>query len=745
VLWVINSNAILAITEANCRMRTFQCTALLLLTGFTLGHAHQSGNNNAMSPVTRVVEMLQGLAKQTEADGKKEEDLYETFVCWAKTIIDSKTASNAAAEARIQELQTYIADLDAGRIELTTERVDLEKELEEVLGDIETATEIREKEKADYASAKLEMTQAIDALEDAIKVLKEATTEEKKDSSFLRVRSEVSSSSRTAAQEAASLRAAADLGEKFLTKGDSLFLRRLLTGDVPRASWKKLNRKATFKMSYKARSGKIQEVLAKLLDTFDSNLKEATEKEVEAMKSYQELMKAKTAQKDAAQEALIKMEKENGARGLSKADATTEMEALQQQVKDDKMYIEQVTKTLEEKKTEWKVRMALRTAELGAISKAIAILHSDDARDLFKKSFKSQGYSFLQTTSRQRRGIAVSTLTQAAKDSKDDRLVLLASSLASKGHFDEVIKAIDTMVSTLKAEETTDLKVKEDCETTRADDTRTASLTSRAIDELTDAITQLETEIKELEAQIEDAQKKIEAIDAELAKTKKIREEEAVEYAANKKDDQEAVSLVTQAKDVLADFYKSNNLMLVQKKQPAVAAGKAPPPPPTTWEAPYGGQTEESTGIVAILEMIVEDIQKDIADADKEEAEAIALYDKTVKALTTEKQGLQKQISEWEGIKADKAESVITKGKEKSTKKKQLGAVMKKMADAEPGCDFALINYAERAKNRQTEIDGLLKAKAILSGGKFDGLPDPNREIKPGDAFLQSSPRLRGA
>lgn len=699
-----------------------------------------------MSPVTRVVEMLQALTKQIEKEGKKEEDLYETFVCWGKSIIDQKTASNAAAEARIQELETYIADLDAGRIELTTERVDLEKELEEVLGDIETATEIREKEKADYASAKLEMEQAISALEDAIQVLKEATTEDKKESSFLRMRSEVSSSSRTAVQEAASLKAAADLGEKFLTKADSLFLRRLLTGDVPRASWKKLNRKATFKMSYKARSGKIQDVLAKLLETFTTNLKEATAKEVEAQKNYDELMKAKTEQKEAAQEALIKMEKENGARGMSKNEATEEVNALKEQVKNDKKYIEQVTKQVEEKKTEWKDRMALRSAELGAISKAISILHSDDARDLFKKSFKSQGYFFLQTSSHQQRGIAASTLRQAAKDSKDNRLILLASSLANKkSHFTEVIAAIDKMVSTLKAEEATDLKVKEDCEKTRAEDTRTASLTSRAIDELTDAITQLETEIKELKSQIADAEEQIKQIEAQLAKAKQVREEEAAEYAANKKDDQEAVSLVTQAKDVLADFYKDNKLMLVQKKQPVSEAGKAPPPPPATWEAPYGGRTEESTGIVAILEMIVEDIQKDIADADKEEAEAIALYEATVKSLTEEKQGLQKQITEWQGIKAGKEEDVITKGKEKATKKEQLAAVMKKMADAELGCDFALINYAERAANRQTEIDGLLKAKAILSGGKFDGLPDPDREIKPGDAFLQSSPRLRGA
>jgi len=42
-----------------------------------------------------------------------------------------------------------------------------------------------------------------------------------------------------------------------------------------------------------------------------------------------------------------------------------------------------------------------------------------------------------------------------------------------------------------------------------------------------------------------------------------------------------------------------------------------------------------------------------------------------------------------------------------------------------------------RTSNRQIEVDGLNKAMAILQGGTFDAAPDPNREIKPGDAFLQ--------
>merc|ERR1712073_286809 len=114
------------------------------------------------------------LLEKTEEEHKAEEDLYETFVCWATSITSQKEASNAAANAKLETLKTYLADLEAGRIELTTERVDLTKEIETLNADIELAGDMRTKENSDYEEAKEEMTQAITALTAAIDVLEEA-------------------------------------------------------------------------------------------------------------------------------------------------------------------------------------------------------------------------------------------------------------------------------------------------------------------------------------------------------------------------------------------------------------------------------------------------------------------------------------------------------------------------------------------------------------------------------------------
>merc|ERR1719265_2577057 len=141
--------------------------------------------------------------------------------------------------------------------------------------------------------------------------------------------------------------------------------------------WKKLNRKATFKMKYKARSGEIQEILADVLQTFQDNLAEAEQKESEAQASYEKLRAAKLEEKGATEQALEDMVKEGAARGLSKQEAQAELDALTEQIANDEKFIAETEASYATKLEEWKERKRLRTEEIASISKAISILRSD--------------------------------------------------------------------------------------------------------------------------------------------------------------------------------------------------------------------------------------------------------------------------------------------------------------------------------------------------------------------------------
>merc|ERR1719265_2315833 len=155
-------------------MKQFVAVALLVLLCAPL-RAYAGAAASRLSPVTRVVQLLQDLTKKIEAEGEAVEDLYEGFVCWGKSIIDQKTAANSAAQSRIDSLEAYIDDIENGRIEFTTERIDLEKEIEGLTADIKTAEAMREKEHEDFVAATDEMEKALAALEKAVEVLKTGT------------------------------------------------------------------------------------------------------------------------------------------------------------------------------------------------------------------------------------------------------------------------------------------------------------------------------------------------------------------------------------------------------------------------------------------------------------------------------------------------------------------------------------------------------------------------------------------
>merc|ERR550514_1032811 len=422
------------------------CTLGLLL----LAAVAQPARSADLNPITRVVQLMEGLIKKTESDGKAEEDLFDSYVCWYKTVVSSKKASNAEATDRIESLTAYIDDVKSGRVEFTSERKDLEAEIEKLNTEIETATDMRKKENEDFLAAKDEMEKAIAALEKAVDVLGSATADHKEG---------------VLTSVGFDLRRVVQMGKNFLSEQDARFLEQVLDGDVPKADWKKLNRKAVFKMKYKARSGKIQEILADMLQTFEDNLSDAEKKEADSLSTYEKLSGQKNSQLQAAQDALTSGDAEGGARSLSIEESQEEVDSLTAQVTADEGYIQQAEDSYAVKMTEWKERKRLRTEEVASIEKAIAILTSDEARDTMSSSFKSQG-NLLQVGEAEqqcRARKAADHLRELAGKHQDVRLAALSVSMRfrAKGHFDEVVDGIDKIISDLHKENDMDLKVKE--------------------------------------------------------------------------------------------------------------------------------------------------------------------------------------------------------------------------------------------------------------------------------------------
>jgi len=518
-------------------------------------------------------------------------------------------------------------------------------------------------------------------------------------------------------EEAEALQRAISVGSRYLKAGDALFLQRLLSGEVPQADWKKLNRKAEFKMKYKARSVKIQDTLAKLLQDFKDKKKDADDVEEKAEEDYETLKGAKESQLEASQEALTKQEVEGGAAGVSKSDANAEITALEKQITDDEKHISETEDSLKKTKGEFVTRKGLRIGEIKAINEAIAVIHSDDARDLFKRSI-----SFLQVkdVTASATAMATSAIREALRATGDLRLRAVVARMAmnSGAKFDKVISAIDKMVTTLEDEMTQDASDKTDCENDRETNTKEAAGFSRDIDELSDDISKLEGEIKEINKEVEEKEQSVKDLEKEVKEAKKIRRDQNTEWKQNDTDDTAAIGLLEKAAGILKDHY-AKNFGLIQKSSarrdaPEVKAGAAPPPPPPADFADYGGQQKEQTGIVSILELIKGDVEKDQTSAKTSEDDAATAHDTFVSESETSIDDLETAINDLNEDKGEKESAITSKKGTSKNKKGSLDSVVKKMKEAAPGCDFLLVNFKVRKDNRQLEIDGLGKAKDIL-------------------------------
>merc|ERR1719331_3314876 len=195
---------------------------------------------------------------------------------------------------------------------------------------------------------------------------------------------------------------------------------------------------------------------------------------------------------------------------------------------------------------------------------------------------------------------------------------------------------IDEMISLLRKEEQEDIEHRDRCENSQ-------NANGNELDDLAHDIKKTEASLKrmgntksELEDEIGALEKEIAATNKDMKELLDFRNKEEADFRQALKDDTDAVALLKKAIVALSEFYKRNKIPLpelVQKKAPEYEqdADKAPE---TSWSgSDYGGRKSESGGIIAILEMLVEDTEKEIKEGRADNADAQEKYLKQNGAL----------------------------------------------------------------------------------------------------------------
>jgi len=655
-------------------------------------------------PVSKVIVLLKDMLKQLEKEAEEDEAIYDKMACWCETNDKEKTKAIADAEARITDLTTQIEEATALSARLATEIKNLEKEVAKNQESLDKATAIRQKELADFNGEEKDLLQSISALKAAVTVL---SKHHGGSAAMLQApKAEL-------AGVVSKLRSALDKHRQLLIGAFSPSERRAIDAFL-QSPGDYFDSAPTFKQSYAPQSGEIFGILKQMKETFEADLSDAQKQEMENQKAYEELKAAKEEEIAAGQAQLDTKSQELAATDEKLALAKEDIEDTKKSLSADQQFLMMLKEKCSMTDKEWEERQKTRHLEMEAVSKALAILSSDDAHDTFTKTFNPA--SLLQkgsATKSANRKKASALLNAVAKKLGSSRLADMANRVGLDA-FERVKEAIDKLITELAQEKQDEIKHKDFCveefnqnqlQTERKDREKADILAKvedlkMTIDELTKIIESLKAEIVEMQVQ--------------LKRAGEDREKENKVFQDTVADQRETQKLLQAALKVLSDFYGKSEAALVQRQEPA---GPAPPPGLGEYK-----KSAASGGVTGLLQQIISDAKAMEAETVRAEEDAQKAYEDFVKETNASVEAKSKDIVDKSEAKA-KAEGDLVEAEEaKEAVLLELEQLANYKAQLHQSCDFIIKNFDIRQSARDEEIEALRQAKAILSGAKFDEL-----------------------
>merc|ERR550537_642986 len=598
----------------------------------------------------------------------------------AKATIADEEAKIGSAEAKIEELSTTIA---------TGEK------------DLAAATEIREKENADFVKLEKELMEAVSMLERAYGIIEREMAK----TGFMQGKASKDSMNKVMdALEAVIVGAGVNAADKVkvqallqATQGSSDSDLEFQPAGAPDPA------------AYKSQSGGILSVLEDMLEKAKAELATAQKAEMNAAFDFK-MLKQKIEDAVAfGEKTLAETKKAKAAAEEAKAVAEGELETASKNLADDETHLkdlQQECMTAAEEDTESKTS---RAEELEALGTAKKILEEKTG------AAADRAYSFIQigtvskagTKTKEVKQHVVDLLQSLAQKNNDKQLSFLAQRIQSaamlgEDPFAKIKGLISEMIEKLEADaakeaahkafcdkEMSETKAKKEDKETELDDLSTK------MDKATSKIAKLKEEVATLETELGE-------IAAAQKKATELRMEQAAAWAAAKADYEEGLEGVGMALQVLRDYYAEKDDSAEEFLQGRMSAKK------------HSKATGASTGIIGMLEVVESDFSKLLAEGNAAEAMAVEEYEKLTQdneIATTEKSTAVKYK-----VKDSKETEAMLAGlkEDKEIANKEYDAIMEYWEKLQPMCIAKPEPYAERKRRREAEIAGLKEALTIL-------------------------------
>lgn len=629
-------------------------------------------------PVTKVVNLLEGMQSNLEKEAKEDEDTHDKMQCWCKTNGDEKTKSIEEAQTKIKALEARMDELTATSSRLATEIAVAEEEVSNNEKALQSAQALREKQFTEFKSDFKDLTESAASVDKALDAI--GTNK----SSFLQTSRGRMASAMT------QLKMVLLRHERLLNDAQRSEVEELLN---PRSE-------SEFLQQAPSSIDGVAGVLTGLKDSFEGQLSDLKKQESEDKKAHEGLVKAKTEELQADKKQLEAKKEQKAAADLEKSQSKQDMKDTTAALEADSAVSEEVKAKCAAMDTDYEKRGKLRREEQAAVSQTIQVLTADEARENFGKTFSS---SFLQVSSQDSRQTRAAAVLAASGEKLDASALTTLAMSVKLDTFESVKKAIDEMKADLKKQQAAEVKKKDWCvaelQKTKLE-TQEKSLTEQQkvaeLETIQSKTSQLVAEIQSLEDEVAEMNKQ-----TQLAGQN--REKENKEFQTVVTEQRQTQLLLQKAMTSLKKFYvKENEAAFIQAKS-------------DDGEPEFKDYKEQSSfGVLSMLQKLIADAKAMEAEATHAETSAQKDYEAFAKTTTA---------------------AIKTKLKEKTTKEKEKGAAESSLVEARQAkdalgtkldelvtlkrhlhdqCDILMKRFDERQSARSDEMESLTQAKAML-------------------------------
>jgi chromosome segregation ATPase len=637
----------------------------------------------ATNPIAKVIQMVSDLEQKVIGEGTEAQKVYNEFAEMCEDRSQELHNEIKTGKATVKELQSTI-EKAAADITVFEEKIsDFASSISSDESDLQKATEIRNKESADFKSAEKELMATINTIERAARIVEK---EMNGGASLAQVSGMQSvTQALTAMVDAQAVSAADGATLMALVQSSSSSEEDSDEVGAPSAA------------AYGSQSGGIVDTLEGLLAKAESQLDEIRKTETGASNAYQMQKQSLSDKIKFANKEMADAKKSLAATTETKASAAGDLDVTKKDLAGDVEDLGELHHECLTEATNYEESTKSRGEELKALAAAKKIIQeaTGGATD---QTYGLAQTSFVQVSAKDGESTrAVNMVRHLAMSLHSPSLAQLATRMLSASHsrssdpFAKVKGMIKDMVEKLLDEAEADATKKAYCDKEMAESQTNQDNKEDEIEKLSTQVDVFAAESKKLKGEVGTLQKELAALTRTQAQMDKLRAEEKAIYEKNKPELEKGIKGVKTALKVLRDYYAQDD----KNHDSADGAG---------------------SGIIGLLEVCESDFSKGLAEmiaaeeaasseydtATKENAVAKAAKEQDVKYKTAEHVGLDKSIAE---LKQDRT------GVED-----ELAAINQYFAGIKKECIAKPEPYEEKVKRRNQEIAGLKDALATLDG-----------------------------